>query len=229
MLGENDIGRLRALAQNGRSRDNLVGPQALQARLYAGALAASRLREHTQAIELANALVAELPREDAVAQAILEGLAVELLLAQDVAQPGPRLGGQTLDEWSQRALQRRSRAGLLLRAQAVRVLGQPAALAQATQALQARVAEVPDDALAWQVLGSLSEQQGQAVRAIRAQAEAQVARHDYSGALDRLKAAQNLARGNGRADHIEASIIDARAREVARLLLDTERQEREDR
>lgn len=226
VLGENDIGRLRALAQNGRSREHLVGAHALPARLYAGALAASRLRDHTQALELAQALVAELPREDATAQAVLEGLVVELLLP---AEAGQRVAGQNLDDWSQRALARRSRAGLLLRAQAAQVLGQSAAITQAVQALQARVAEVPGDALAWQALAVLSEQQGQTARAIRAQAEAQVARLDYSGALDRLRAAQNLARGNARADHIEASIIDARAREVQRLLRETERQEREER
>jgi hypothetical protein len=40
---------------------------------------------------------------------------------------------------------------------------------------------------------------------------------DYSAAMDRLRAAQNLAR-RGTNDHIEASIIDARARQVESLL-----------
>ena len=226
VLGETDIGRLRALVQTSRSRDGLAGPHALPARLYAGALAASRLRDPGTATELADALAGLLPREDAMAQSVLEGLCVEVLLA---AGPQARLAGQTLDDWSQRALQRRSRAGLLLRAQAVRLLDQPQALAQVAQALQARVTERPDDAQAWQALASVSQMQNQPLRAIRAEAEAQVARLDYPGALDRLRAAQNLTRGSARTDHIEASIVDARLREVERLLRETDRQEREDR
>ncbi len=225
VLGENDVGRLRALAQAGRSRDNLVGPNALPARLYTGALAASRLRDAGTAVELTDTLASQLPRDDAMAQAVLEGLAVEVLLTT----PQQRVSGQTLDEWSQRALQRRSRAGLLLRAQAARVLNQPQMLSQVAQALQARVAEQPGDAAAWQALASISQLQDQPLRAIRAEAEAQVARLDYPGARDRLRAAQNLARGSARSDLIEASIIDARVREVDRLLRETDRLEREER
>ena len=57
------------------------------------------------------------------------------------------------------------------------------------------------------------------MRAIRADAEAQVAWLDYAAAMDRFKAAQALARKGGPgADHIEASIIDTRARQVESLL-----------
>ena len=59
--------------------------------------------------------------------------------------------------------------------------------------------------------------EGQVLRAIRAEAEAQVARLDYGAAMDRLRAAQALARRPG-ADHFEASIIDTRARQVDSLL-----------
>jgi crotonobetainyl-CoA:carnitine CoA-transferase CaiB-like acyl-CoA transferase len=47
-----------------------------------------------------------------------------------------------------------------------------------------------------------------------------VAHLDYQAALDRFKSAQDLARrgGGGRGDHIEASIIDTRARQVESLL-----------
>jgi len=53
-----------------------------------------------------------------------------------------------------------------------------------------------------------------------AEAEAQVAHFDYSGAMDRFKAAQDMVRRGGSAatDHVEASIIDAHTREVASLL-----------
>ena len=74
-----------------------------------------------------------------------------------------------------------------------------------------------------QLLASVQQQRGQVLRAIRAEAEAQVARQDLPAALDRLRAAQDWIRrspsaGGAAVDHIEASIIDTRAREVAALL-----------
>jgi hypothetical protein len=56
---------------------------------------------------------------------------------------------------------------------------------------------------------------------VRAEAESFVAHYDYAAAVDRLKAAQNLARKSGAsADYIEASIIDARLRAVQLLAKD---------
>ena len=99
------------------------------------------------------------------------------------------------------------------------------AVAEVAQRLQSWVAAHPNDALAWQWLSSSNAAQGQSLRAIRADAETQVARLDYPAALDRFKAAQELVRklhgGNGAdaaADHIDASIIDTRQREVQALL-----------
>jgi len=61
--------------------------------------------------------------------------------------------------------------------------------------------------------------QGQTLRAIRAEAEVQVAHLDYQAAMDRFRAAQDLARkARTPADDIEASIIDTRTRQVASLL-----------
>jgi hypothetical protein len=57
------------------------------------------------------------------------------------------------------------------------------------------------------------------MRALRAEAEAQVAHYDYAAAVDRFKAAQDLARKAGAgADYFEASIIDTRLRAVDELL-----------
>jgi hypothetical protein len=53
---------------------------------------------------------------------------------------------------------------------------------------------------------------------VRAEAEARVAQLDYAAALDRFKAGQEMARKGGAGDHIEASIIDTRARQVESLL-----------
>ncbi len=75
----------------------------------------------------------------------------------------------------------------------------------------------PTDGTAWHALSTAQAAQGQALRAIRSEAEARVASLDYPAALDRLRAAQDLAR-RGMPDHIEASIIDTRARAVESLL-----------
>ena len=91
--------------------------------------------------------------------------------------------------------------------------------AEASQALLAWVATHPRDASAWQMLSGVSAAQGQSLRAIRADAEARVAQLDYAGALERFRAGQTLVRTAGGAgvDHIEASIIDTRARAVQLL------------
>ncbi len=88
-----------------------------------------------------------------------------------------------------------------------------------TAPLQTWLATHPGDATAWQALAQVWQQQGQPLRAVRAEAEAQVARYDYAAAVDRFKAGQDLARRGGAAnDHIEATIIDTRLRAVQSLL-----------
>jgi predicted Zn-dependent protease len=91
---------------------------------------------------------------------------------------------------------------------------------ETAQRLQTWVALHSRDAQAWQLLASAYAAQGQGLRAIRAEAEAHVAHLDYQAGMDRFKAAQELARkaGAGGADHVEASIIDTRARQVESLL-----------
>ena len=108
------------------------------------------------------------------------------------------------------------RPELMLLAEARLAAGQAA---DAVPLLQTWVASHPKDGTAWQVLGRAYSSQGQQLRAIRADAEAQVAQLDYQAALDRLRAAQDLVRKGGPgADYIEASIIDTRARQVQSLL-----------
>jgi predicted Zn-dependent protease len=91
--------------------------------------------------------------------------------------------------------------------------------AETAQRLQTWVALHPRDAEAWQLLARAYSTQGQTLRAIRAEAEVQVAHLDYQAAMDRFRAAQDLARkARTPADDIEASIIDTRTRQVASLL-----------
>ncbi|HEY8905972.1 MAG TPA: M48 family metalloprotease, partial [Rhodoferax sp.] len=114
------------------------------------------------------------------------------------------------------------RPELMLQAQVALQLNQASMLNTVGQSLQSWLVNQPHDALAWQTLGSLYAAQNQPLRALRAQAEAQAARLDLTGAVDRLRAAQDLMRANeaagSAADHIDASIIDTRQRELEALL-----------
>ena len=115
---------------------------------------------------------------------------------------------------------------VLLRTQALLRTGRAAEMAGT---LQTWVATHPRDAGAWQALSQAWQQQNQPLRAVRADAEAQVAMLDYPGAIDRFKSAQNLARSQPQADHFELSILDARTREIMRLQTDIERDAAEQR
>ncbi len=210
------VGRARVLSYPGvdglrslqREADSLAAnaPRARQAGvLYAAALAASRLRDFPAAAALQTRLAAA-TAGDAVATRHANLLAAEVALAGGDA---PRAAAAT-------NLASGSRPDMLLAAQA-RI--QSGKASEAAQRLQTWVALQPRDAAAWQLLGSAYNAQNQPLRAIRAEAEAQVAYMDYAAALDRFKAAQDLVRkGGAGGDHIEASIIDTRARQVESLL-----------
>ncbi|WBY00112.1 M48 family metalloprotease [Ramlibacter tataouinensis] len=174
------------------------------ASLYAASLAASRLRD-------TGAAVLQAQRLSTAVAGDAEAARQARLLAAEVALAGGRIesAAALLDGAA------RARPEVLLWAQARQAAGHPAEVAQR---LQGWVAQQPRDAAAWQLLSTAYGAQGQSLRAIRAAAEAQVAQLDYGAALDRLKAAQDLARRGGAAgDHIEASIIDTRTREVESL------------
>ena len=87
----------------------------------------------------------------------------------------------------------------------------------AARALNAYTVETPDDALAWSLQSQLWQRVGEPLRAVRAEAEWRAALGDVNGAIDRLRAGQQLARGTSRAEGVEATVIDARLRELERL------------
>ena len=92
---------------------------------------------------------------------------------------------------------------------------------KAAPALRAWVGTHPQDALAWQLLSKAYSAQKQTIRAIRADAEGQVAMLDYAAALDRFRAAQEMVKTFSSAqdrDFIEESIVDVRTRQVQELL-----------
>ena len=96
-------------------------------------------------------------------------------------------------------------------------------VAPMTGTLQTWVTNHPRDASVWYLLAAAWQQQGQPLRAVRAEAEAHVARYDYAAAVDRFKAGQDMARKTGSrggdpAEYIEASIIETRLRATESLL-----------
>jgi predicted Zn-dependent protease len=182
---------------------------ALAGRLYAGAFAASRLREPETSINLAGRLkTLASPWPTAAASADL--LLIELNL----------LTGRHADAAAvTRFASAKGRGELLIQAQALLAVGRAA---EVSDKLQTWVVGQPKDALAWQLLAQAWGRQGQVVRSVRAEAEARFAQLDFPAALDRLKAAQELLRsgqgGAGSNTHIESSIIDTRTRQVAALV-----------
>jgi predicted Zn-dependent protease len=185
---------------------NPATPPARQASvLYAATLAAARLRDHPAAARLSERL-GRAVQADARTARLARLLAAEVtLMSGDAARAGAMIdaassGRPELMLWTQSRLQTQRPA-------------------DAAQRLQTWVAVNGRDGTAWQLLSAAYAAQGQTLRAIRADAEAQVAWLDYAAATDRFKAAQDLVRRGGAGqDHIEASIIDTRARQVELLL-----------
>jgi len=131
-------------------------------------------------------------------------------------EAGPREAGPSLAtiDVVERVAPRRPQ--LLLKTEILLRLNQAGSMASP---LQTWVTDHPRDGSAWQTLARVWRSQGQEMRALRAEAEAQVAHYDYAAAVDRFKAAQDLARKAGAgADYFEASIIDTRLRAVEELL-----------
>ena len=182
--------------------------------LYGAALAASAQRDFAQAARWHGQLQL-LTREQPSAARLTRLLGAELALAagqkplalEHLGMDGPGTVPTT-------AL----RPELFLWAQAVTRAGQPSQASQASQVaqqLQTWVTRWPLDAQAWQLLAGAYAVQGQTMKAVRADAEAHAAKLDFSAALNRLRAAQDLMRQRDKVDHIEASIIDTRARQMA--------------
>ncbi len=184
---------------------------------YAAALAAAQLRDFAAARSFLAALkplAAGVPRaSDAV-----DLLAIEVdLLA----------GAPSASLSSARFANATNRADVLVLARAL-LAAQRAP--EVSGKLQTWVTVHPKDAQAWQLLATAYGNQGQSVRAIRAEAESRAAQLDYPAALDRLKAAQGLMRSNPvSADFVEGSIIDTRTRQVESLVKEQALQEKIDR
>jgi predicted Zn-dependent protease len=178
--------------------------------LYAAAMAARGLRDFEAARQWQGRLQARVNQNPAAAyQARLLG--AELALATGEAARARELLGASASGPSAQ----QPRAWVLLRASAWTQGGQAR---EAAEQLQVWLAGRPRDAQAWQQLSAAYTAQGRTLQAVRAEAEVHAARLDYAAARDRLKAAQELARQGSAVDHIEASIIDTRSRQIESLL-----------
>ena len=178
--------------------------------LYAAALASAALRDFDRADraqQAASALLAASPLSgDAAARRVLDAQGVQLALARGDAAQAARLidAGQLVDG---------SRSGLLLQADWALADGSAPALRRSAELLQTWVSDHQADAGAWLALAQTAAKLGQPLRAVRAEAEVQAALGNLPGAIDRLRAGQQLARRGGPGtDFIEASVIDARLR-----------------
>ena len=193
----------------------VAGPERITA-LYASALASSLLREPTRAepaVQEALRLFAALPARDAEVQRALLLLLAQVQLAD--GQPARALltlNAPVIDPSQRPALLLRAQAAL--DAQRGGLDGAAAELRRSTEALQTWTAEHRNDAGAWTQLALCAEAAGLRLRSLRAHAEARAALGDLSGAIDRLRAGQDAARGASAQDFIEVSVIDARLRDL---------------
>ncbi|WP_372827525.1 M48 family metalloprotease [Polaromonas sp.] len=186
--------------------------------LYAGALAATQTRDYAQARSLAERLKTALAGNQAASD-VVGLLLLEIDIVAGRAADAPRFAGTS------------SRAAIMLQSRADLAAGRAQ---DVSDRLQSWVRTHPKDAIAWQLLATAHGQQGQTLRAIRADAESRVAQLDYGAARDRFRAAQDLMRsgrdtGSGASSHMDGSIIDTRAREIDQLLREQALQDKLDR
>jgi predicted Zn-dependent protease len=209
----------QALARLSGESSSPVVAERIAARA-AGAMAAARLKDLPRAERLAaeaRAMAAALPVRDARAERTLALVHAEIRQAAGDTRGALAL----LDSLAPAMPRSTARAPMLQRAQLLLDLhrampgSQAADLRASTEALQTWVTEHPQDAAAWERLAATSEALGLHLRAMRAGAEARAVLGDLPGAIDRFRVAQQAARGPaGQADFIEASVIDARLRQL---------------
>ncbi len=214
VLAENGPDRWRAWLSNGQAAKASAGER------YAAAMSAWRLGQTELALSLAQRL-----REQATpdTRGTLDALLLELLLVRNKASRGGADAAQQaqLNALRDAALTSGQRAGLLLGAEAAMATNAPA---PAAERLQTWVVGHPRDALAWQTLSRVHAANGQRLRALRAEAEARAAQLDFSGAVDRFRAALALPAADQAADRIELAIVDVRLRAVQEQLREAERE-----
>lgn len=185
------------------------------AMLVASAEASIRLRDTARAekaIEAALAVASGGAGSDARALRAVRLIQVQVLLAGGDAQRAAAALRAVPDDGSRPLRLARVQVALADSAGD----GRAEALRRSAEDLQTWVATHPNDAMAWEMLAQAWTKAGRPLRAVRAEAESRVAIGDLTGAADRLRAGQRLAREPGVKpdEFIEVSVIDARLREI---------------
>ena len=209
---------LRTLAAEVNSPTLGAANKARQAGVFYGAVMADmKQRNFVQARQNFQRLQS-LPGLDLSAVRVIRLLAAELALASgDATQAVALLDSKAF------VVNPTDRATRIQLAQSRVATSQPAQAKLAASELSLWLSQYPRDAHAWLVQASAYDSLGDSLRGIRAQAEARAVELDYGAAVDRFKAAQILAHrlaNEGKLDaagHMEASIIDARLRELTKL------------
>jgi predicted Zn-dependent protease len=194
--------------------------QRLAGVLYGAVMADMKQRDFKKAQQrLSQLLQLQSLKTDAAAQREVRLLQAELHLNAGAAT----LAVDELSPHKANAMNTKDRATLLSLARSRVATEKPEQAKLAAQEMSQWLTLQPRDASAWLVLSAAYEREGDGLRAIRAQAEARAMALDYPAAIDRFKAAQDLARQLtrenklDRAGHIEAAIVDARLRELEAL------------
>jgi predicted Zn-dependent protease len=178
--------------------------------LYLAMHSAIRLGDFEWAWKAIQHLV-QLPQESAAVEALLS--ADWLSIARQLPQPSVR------EHEAQARIQRGLKSGWrgewlaavrwsIERGQADQVVG----------ALQSKVVTDPLDYEMWTMLALAREAQGETLRMLRAQAEAQWARGNASGAVDRIVAARVWSVAHPAIDPIEAQVVLTRERDMRRFM-----------
>jgi len=193
-----------------------LNPTDQAAQLYVAALSELELKNTNKALEVWKQLQTLVQTKgNAAAKQQANWLGAELELAAKRPQAAWHLLGDTDLRGDI------PRPTMIFGSQALIAMGQAS---KVSDRLQSWVVEHPHDATAWRLLAQAWKAQQQPLRSVRAEAEAYVAHYDYPAAVDRFKAAQDLAR-RGEGDHIDASIIDTRLRAVEALLREQAREQ----
>lgn len=218
VLANPGIDVLRALTAQAAASTFAALPQGRQVAVLYGAVMSEMKQRNFVAARQDLARLQAMGGLDAQAQGVLRLLAAELALAAGEAPQAV-----ALLEVRTPAFTGKDRATRMQLAQSRVATRKPAQAKLAASDVALWLNQHPRDASMWLVLSSAYEVQGDSLRAIRAQAEARAMELDYGAAVDRFKAAQQLAHELAsagkldRAGHMEASIIDARLRELERL------------
>jgi len=219
VLSQSQVDSLRAWTQLPVNLPPQATPAQKAGSLYAAALAHQMLREPDQARKQWQALQVLTDTHPAAArQSRLLGAELQAARGEYAQVVQGMQPSSMVARWP--------RPELVALAQSLSHLPQHPSIPSVVQQLRLQVQSTPHDAQAWNLLAALLALQGQKLASLRAEGEAQLARMDLQGAQDRFRAAQDVARASQLqpGDHIEASIVDTRVRQIQEQLREMQKE-----